>query len=469
MRYISTRNKARPSYFSEILLEGLAPDGGLYVPEKYPMLANTELSEMRALSYQEIAERILSKFIDDIESDDFQKMVGNTYTREVFGSEEIVPIKKLEDGLYLLGLSEGPTLAFKDIALQLLGRLFEYVLARKNESLNILGATSGDTGSAAEYAMRGRTGIRVFMLSPLGRMSEFQRKQMYTLQDPNIFNIAIEGTFDDCQDIVKAINEDSTFKKKFTIGAVNSINWARIATQIVYYFWAYARIAAKDKEISFAIPTGNFGNILAGYIAKRMGVPIRHLILATNENNVLEEFVRTGVYRPRKGSEVHATSSPSMDISKASNFERYIFDLVDRDPKRMVELWSDLKEKQQFTLARPEFARIAKGGFVAGSSTHADRVATIRLINEKYGALIDPHTADGVKVGLTYREKGIPLVCLETAQPTKFASIIKEAIGEEPPVPQGYRALLDLPERFETFDPEPERIKEFIQKHAGRA
>ena len=467
MRYISTRGEAKSKAFLEILLEGLAGDGGLYVPEAYIDIS-THLDAMKKMTYPTLAFSLLSKFVDDIPAEDLRKIVEETYTKQVFGSDEVVPITKLEEGLYLAGLSEGPTLAFKDVALQPLGRLFEFALAQKRETLNILGATSGDTGSAAEYAMRGRKGIKVFMLSPLGRMSEFQRRQMYTLQDPAIFNIAIRGTFDDCQDIVKALNEDAEFKKRYKIGSVNSINWARIAAQIVYYFWAYLHIArSNEEEVSFAIPTGNFGNILAGYIAKRMGLPLRRLILATNENNVLEEFVRIGRYRPRKGSEVDATSSPSMDISRASNFERYIFDLVNRDRKRMAALWNDLKGKGEFVLSSEEFSRVAADGFVAGSSTHADRIATIRMVKEKYRVLIDPHTADGMKVGLQNREKDVPLICLETAQPAKFAETIKEAIGKEPPVPEQLKRLADLPERFETFDPDSGLVKKYIAAHVS--
>lgn len=464
MRYISTRGKAELKGFSEILLEGLASDGGLYVPEEYGNISQY-LEEMRHMTYPELALSVLSKYADDIPAEDLHQIINDTYTKKNFGSDEIAPIKKLEENLYLLDLCQGPTLAFKDMALQFLGRLFEYELARKNQILNILGATSGDTGSSAEYAMRGRVGVNVFMLSPLGRTSEFQRKQMYTLRDKNIFNIAIRGTFDDCQDIVKAINADADFKMKYHLGAVNSINWARIAAQVVYYFWGYFRATKSDEEsVSFAVPTGNFGNILAGYVAKRMGLPIKHIVLATNENNVLEEFFKTGTYRPRKGKEVHATSSPSMDISKASNFERYVFDMVDRNAKRMSGLWSSLNEKGAFEISSGERERIVNDGFVAGSSTHADRLATIRSIYEKYNALIDPHTADGVNVGLEHREKDVPLICLETAQPAKFAATIREAINQEVEAPQKFKELAELPERFEVFEPDIEEIKAFIAR-----
>lgn len=465
MRYVSTRGGSEPRSFMAILLEGLAPDGGLYVPEEYPRISPAELKAMRQMKYPELAFAILSKFIDDIPSEDLRKIVDETYTKEVFGTEEIAPLKKLEENIYLLGLSEGPTLAFKDIALQFLGHVFEYALLKNGETLNILGATSGDTGSAAEYALRARKGVRVFMLSPFGRMSDFQRKQMYTLQDENIFNIAVKGTFDDCQDAVKSINEDAEFKKRYKLGAVNSINWARIAAQVVYYFWGYFRATSSNEtKVSFAVPTGNFGNILAGHVARRMGLPIRKLILATNENNVLEEFFKTGRYRSRTGSEVATTSSPSMDISKASNFERYVFDLVERDPARMQQLWSDLKGKGVFDISdSAEFSRLEKDGFVAGSSTHADRVETIGSIYKKYGVLIDPHTADGVTTGLKYRESGTPLICLETAQPAKFAETIRQAIGRDPELPEKYAKLAGSSERFATLDPDPKAIKAYIE------
>ena len=333
MRYVSTRGRMEPQRFCAILLEGLAPDGGLVVPEGYPHIALDELARWRRLPYAGLAYEVIRRYTDDIPEADLEGLLERTYTAQVFGSPEITPVKTLEPGLHLLALSNGPTLAFKDLAMQFLGQLFEYVLARTGAELNILGATSGDTGSAAEYAMRGKRGVRVFMLSPYGKMSPFQTAQMYSLQDPNIFNIGVRGVFDDCQDIVKAVSNDASFKARYRIGAVNSINWARIVAQVVYYFKGYLAVAPKVGDpVSFAVPSGNFGNIFAGYIARRMGLPIHKLILATNENDVLDEFFRTGRYRVRTGSEVEQTSSPSMDISKASNFERYVFDLVGRRP-----------------------------------------------------------------------------------------------------------------------------------------
>jgi threonine synthase len=364
VRYVSTRGDAPARSFSDILLEGLAPDGGLYLPEEFPRI---DLKSLRGRPYVDLAAGILSRYMDDVP--ELGRIVRATYTARVFGADEITPLRKLERGLYLLGLSNGPTLAFKDIALQLLGSLFERILEDRNESLNILGATSGDTGSAAEYAMRGKKGIRVFMLSPNARMSSFQRAQMFSLQDPNIHNLAVKGVFDDCQDLVKAVNADAAFKARNRIGAVNSINWARVAAQIVYYFKAYfAATQADSEQVDFAVPSGNFGNICAGYVARRMGLPIRRLILATNENSVLDEFFRTGRYRVRR--KVHETSSPSMDISKASNFERYVFDLVGREGARVRDLWRRLDQDGEFDLSRsPWFAAVRASGPSAWSTS----------------------------------------------------------------------------------------------------
>src|SRR5579864_865462 len=458
MRYVSTRGGAEPQPFTEILLEGLAPDGGLYLPESFPRVAAAELAALRGMDYRELAVTILSKFADDIPAADLRRLVDMSYTRENFGSDEIAPLKTLAPGLYLLGLSTGPSLAFKDIALQFLGNLFEYVLELRRDRLNILGATSGDTGSSAEYALRGKKNVRVFMLSPHGRMSAFQAAQMYSLQDANIFNIAVRGVFDDCQDIVKAISGDVEFKRRYHIGAVNSINWARIAAQVVYYFKGYFAVTRSNGEaVDFSVPSGNFGNIYAGHVARNMGLPIRNLVVATNENDVLNEFFCTGRYRVRKAAEVHATSSPSMDISKSSNFERYAYDLIGRDAKILRGLWGKLEREGVLDLSgTPYFRQVTETGFVSGSSTHADRLATIRRVWKDYGVMIDPHTADGVKVGLERREKGVPLVCMETAQQVKFAETIHEALGREPVRPAGFEGLERRPQRVEVIDADAE-------------
>jgi len=468
MRYVSTRGGMAPQPFTSILLEGLAPDGGLVVPEHYPRLTPAELAGLRALSYRELAFAILERYIDDIEPADLKAIIARTYTPAAFGSDEITPLATLEPGLHLLRLANGPTLAFKDIALQLLGNLFEHALAKDGARLNILGATSGDTGSSAEYALRSKRGIAVFMLSPRGRMSPFQTAQMFALSDPNVFNIAIEGVFDDCQEIVKAIAGDAAFKRRWRLGAVNSINWARVAAQIVYYFRGYFAATHDDQEeVAFAVPSGNFGNILAGYVARQMGLPIRRLILATNENDVLDEFFRTDRYRTRAAGDVVATSSPSMDISKASNFERFVFDLAGRNPDTVRELWKQLDQEGEFGVTGTTLAgELRASHFVSGRSTHADRIATIRSVAEKYGVVVDPHTADGIKVGLAHRETQVPLICLETALPVKFAATIREALGREPERPAAYRNLEALPQRCDVLPVDAGAVKAYIAEHA---
>jgi len=353
------------------------------------------------------------------------------------------------------------------MAMQLLGNLFEYVLEKRHESINILGATSGDTGSAAEYAMRGKHNVRVFMLSPHGRMSAFQRAQMYSLMDANIFNIAVTGMFDDAQDVVKAVANDAAFKARYKIGAVNSINWGRIAAQVIYYFKGYfAATRSNDELASFAVPSGNFGNICAGHIARTMGLPVARLVLATNENDVLDEFFRSGVYRPRSTAETHVTSSPSMDISKASNFERFVFDLVGRDPVMVRALWREIDAGGGFDLSRtPCWTELARFGFVSGRSTHADRLRTIREVWEKYGQMVDPHTADGIKVAQEWRQPGIAMVVLETAQPVKFAETLHEALGRDSERPSELMGIENLPQRVEIMPPDAEAIKRYLVEH----
>jgi threonine synthase len=470
MKYVSTRGDTTPRGFSDILLEGLAPDGGLYLPAAYPRIDAATLARWRGLSYADLAFEILSQYIDDIPAGDLRRLVHATYTEAVFGTPEIVPLERLADGLLIEQLSNGPTLAFKDMAMQLLGRLFEYELGRRGEQLNILGATSGDTGSAAEYAMRGKKGIRVFMLSPHGRMSPFQQAQMFSLQDANIHNLAVEGVFDDCQDIVKAVSNDLAFKRRHRIGTVNSINWARLLAQVVYYFAGYFHATrSNDAQVSFAVPSGNFGNVCAGHVARMMGLPIDRLVVATNENDVLDEFFRTGTYRPRATAETHETSSPSMDISKASNFERFVFDLLGRDGVRTRALFADtIARDGGFTLTPDEFARIAGYGFVSGRSTHADRLRTIRETWQGSGVMIDTHTADGVKVARELRRPAETMVVLETALPAKFAATLVEALGPEappPPRPAALQGLESLPRRFTVVPADAARIKAYIEEH----
>ena len=471
MNYLSTRGAPERKRFCEILLEGLAPDGGLYLPEFYPQVDDATLSRWRGLSYADLAFEILSLYIDDIPADDLRAICRKTYTPAVFGTEEIVPLKKLEDGLYLEALSNGPTLAFKDMAMQLLGNLFEYELGRRGEELNILGATSGDTGSAAEYAMRGKKGVRVFMTSPYGRMSPFQQAQMFSLQDANIHNLAVKGVFDDCQDIVKAVSNDLAFKRKYRIGTVNSINWARLMAQVVYYFAGYFQATQRSTErVSFTVPSGNFGNVCAGHVARMMGLPIAQLVVATNENDVLDEFFRTGVYRVRGSADTFETSSPSMDISKASNFERFVFDLLGRDGVRVKALFAEhLGQKGQFDLSHdPVFPQAyAQYGFVSGKSTHAQRLTTIRATFERFGVMIDTHTADGVKVAREHVQAGVPMIVLETALPIKFASTIVEALGREPVRPAKFEGIENLPKRVTVVPADVQAVKDYIAHHCA--
>lgn len=480
MKYLSSRGHADRKQFCEILLEGLAPDGGLYLPETYPQVDAATLEKWRAVyrdsGYADLAFEVLSLYIDDIPAADLKALCRKTYTEAVFGTPEIVPLRQLEPGLYLEALSNGPTLAFKDMAMQLLGNLFEYELARRGEELNILGATSGDTGSAAEYAMRGKKGVRVFMTSPQGRMSPFQQAQMFSLQDANIHNIAIEGVFDDCQDIVKAVSNDLDFKRKYKIGTVNSINWARLLAQVVYYFAGYFQATqastgsarTEGQKVRFTVPSGNFGNVCAGHVARMMGLPIDKLVVATNENDVLDEFFRTGVYRVRASADTHETSSPSMDISKASNFERFVFDLLGRDAARVADLFgAQLSTQGRFDLSGDAVFQSAAQhyGFASGKSTHADRLDTIRDTWKRFGTMIDTHTADGLKVAREHLSAGVPMIVLETALPIKFAATIEEALGQLPPRPARFEGIEALPKRVQLMPADVVAVKAYIASH----
>lgn len=496
MQYVSTRadvsaaevsSQPSPARFSDILLGGLAPDGGLYLPSEYPQVTGAELDAWRKLPYADLAFAILSKFATDIPEADLKALAHKTYTADVYrnaregeNAADITPLRVLEEGdgrkLVLQALSNGPTLAFKDMAMQLLGNLFEYALAKQDAQLNIFGATSGDTGSAAEYAMRGKRGIRVFMLSPHKKMSAFQTAQMFSLQDPNILNIAVEGVFDDCQDMVKAVSNDLEFKARYKIGTVNSINWARVVAQVVYYFRGYlAATTSNDQKVSFTVPSGNFGNICAGHIARMMGLPIDKLVVATNENDVLDEFFRTGIYRVRKSAETYHTSSPSMDISKASNFERFIYDLVGRDPARVKALFTKVESDGGFDLSGgpgsdgDEFAKVVQYGFKSGKSTHADRLQTIRDVADDYGIVIDTHTADGIKVAKEHLEAGVPMIVLETALAAKFNETILEALGEDAERPAGFEDIESLPQKYTVMPPDVDKMKAYIAANVDAA
>lgn len=444
MKYVSTRGTGDLGRFSDVLLMGLAPDGGLAMPGRIPTFTAAELEGLRQLKYADLAFAVMRPFIDDIPEEDLKRLLKDTYRPDVFHSQDITPVTPLgNSGLYLLELSNGPSLAFKDMAMQFLGQVFEYVLEHRDERLNILGATSGDTGSAAEYAMLGKPRVNVFMLSPHGRMSAFQQAQMFSLNEPNIFNIAVEGVFDDCQDLVKEVNADAEFKARYDIGAVNSINWARVLAQAVYYFKAYFALGLPaGAEADFCVPSGNFGNVFAGYLAKKMGLPIGQLVVASNENDVLYEFFSTGAYHVRPGARVAKTSSPSMDIGKASNFERYLYLIAGENGEQTGAWWRAVGRGEPVSLSgTPHWDGVKASGFVAGRSTHADRLQTIRQTDQQFGRLIDPHTADGVLVAQQFQRPDVPMVCLETALPAKFEETVQEAVQRQPDRPERFRDI----------------------------
>jgi threonine synthase len=474
MRYISTRSGADSLSFNDVLLAGLAPDGGLYVPEEYPQITWKNILEMKGMSYQQIAFHVLKMYVgNDIHDTGLRMIVEDSYSSRLFGSTDITPIQPLGKGFGMLKLSNGPTLAFKDVALQLLANLMDYVLKERDEYLNILGATSGDTGSAAEEAVRGRERLRIFMLSPHGRMSRFQQMQMYGIDDPRVFNLVPDGNFDDCQAAVKLVNGDTAFKEKYSIGAVNSINWARIVAQVVYYVYAYSRVMTNGHDrMTVSVPSGNFGNALAAYVAGRMGLNIR-VVVATNENNVLAEYFETGHYRVRQGDEVQATQSPSMDIASASNFERYMFDQVGRSPEHIQGMWNQLSDTNEFHW---HHKRNPVNGvrFLTGSATDAEVTETIKQAFRQYGLIIDPHTAVALKVAWDkFDGDGLgPWLVTETAQAAKFSDAIETALGFPLQVPESCRHLMGGDEkitRIKETDPAAiaDVVKSFIEANVN--
>lgn len=472
MQFVSTRGGVIGSY-SEVVIGGLAGDGGLAVPDSVPRIDSGTLSAWRDLEYRDLACAVVGLFATDIATEDLRAICASAYAPEKFTSPRIVPVTELRDGFTLVGLSEGPTLAFKDIAMQFLAELMDYLLAKSGGVLNILAATSGDTGSSAEYAIRGRERISAFVLSPNGRMSEFQRAQMFSLTEPNIHNIVVDGVFDDCQTLLKELSEDAAFKQEHHLGAVNSINFGRISAQIAYYVWAWLRATDEvpadrrnEYEISVAVPSGNFGNVLSGHYARQMGVPIRKLIVATNENNVLDEFFKTGIYRPRDAAHTLVTSSPSMDVSKASNLERFIFDLLGRDPRRLSAYWAELAERGEIDLSAEQTRFLDEFGIVSGTSTHEDRIETIRTVFASTGTVIDPHTADGYGVARSYDEAGVPMLVLETAKPAKFTEVIEEALEQPADLDEDQRAMLGKEQRMTRMPVDSGLLRSFIAERA---
>ncbi|MEK9657631.1 MAG: threonine synthase [bacterium] len=464
MKYFSTRSTARPAVsFSDVLLAGLAPDGGLYVPDGYPELSKHALRDMSELAYADLAYACLLPYVgDDFCKEALKQIVEATYCQEVFPDQAVTPVESLYGSLYLQDLSQGPSLAFKDLALQFLGRSMDYLLGKADQCLTILGASSGDTVSAAEQALRSKSRIKVVMLTPKTGMSSFQRAQAGSILDENIFNVSIGGPFDLCQDLVKALNRDAAFKKEMFLGAVNSINWGRIVAQLVYYFKGYFSVVKTVGDpCDVVVPSGNFGNILAGYIAKRMGLPLRRLIVATNENTVLDRFFKEGVYQK---TDVQVTSSPSMDISKASNLERFFFDLAGRDAGILAGWMEAFEGSDHVDLGDSLRDKARDYGFYSGTSTHCERQRVIKAIYERCGRIIDPHTAAAIKVAQDYREDDVPMICMETAKPCKFEDAVEEALGFLPDRPAGFEGIEDAEQRFYDVEASEDALKTFIKK-----
>ncbi len=461
MKYCSTRGQVKGISFSDAVMMGLADDGGLLLPEKIPVLEKDELAAMASLPYPELAFQVISRFATDIPATDLKKLIDQSYSS--FNHPETTPLVK-QDDLYILELFHGPTLAFKDVALQFLGNLFEYLLEKSGQRMNIIGATSGDTGSAAIYGVRGRNNINIFILHPKGRVSPIQELQMTTVTDANVFNLAINGTFDDAQSIVKEIFGNLEYKEHHALGAVNSINWARVLAQVVYYFYAWFKVSAETgcKEIEVSVPTGNFGDIFAGYIAREMGVPIRQLILATNANNILSRFVTNGDY---SSADVHQSLSPSMDIQVSSNFERYLYYLLDNDANQVCTAMADFKQSGQLKFS-PEQLERTQQTFSAASINDTETVATIKSFFAKTSYLLDPHTAVGIEAGRRNRSGDCPLVCLATAHPAKFGAAVEAAIGRQPELPTAFQGIDKLPKRLETIPADTAKVKAFVSKHA---
>ncbi|NIH72081.1 threonine synthase [Auritidibacter ignavus] len=471
MQYVSTRGGMDPASFSDILLEGLAPDGGLVMPTEIPVIDQVTIESWRELSYPQLAREVIGRYWTETPTNDLEQIVTAAYGDQ-FSSNHVVPRTQIGDNTWLLDLSQGPTLAFKDMAMQFLGEAIPYVLTERGETLNILGATSGDTGSAAEHAFAAKPNVAVFMLSPQGRMSAFQRAQMYSLTDQNIHNIVVDGVFDDCQHMVKQLNGDLPFKRANTLGTVNSINLGRLVAQCVYYFWGWLRASdehpGSTEPIDVTVPSGNFGNIFSGQLARLMGLPIRRLVLATNENDVLNEFFRTGVYTPRSAQQTVATSSPSMDISKASNLERLIYLVLGSDPIKLSGAFQALDDVGTLDLSRyqPRFAE--EFGMVSGASTHADRLTAIRQTWEHAHVLIDPHTADGVTIAEQYRDDSVPMLVLETAKPEKFSDTVVEAIGQAPELSEDLQNMLEREQHIIEIRDNVDQLRDYIAEHAVR-
>ena len=463
MKYISTRGGISPISFQEAVMMGLATDGGLLLPESLPKMPPETLESRATLSFQQLASEIFSLFISDISADQLDYLISRSY--DTFSHPEITPLVKKGD-FFIMELFHGPTLAFKDVALQFLGNVFEHILEKTGGKMNIVGATSGDTGSAAIYGVRGKDRINIFILHPYKRVSPIQELQMTTVTDPNVFNLAIKGTFDDGQGIVKSIFNDISFKERYHLGAVNSINWARILAQVVYYVYAWFKIKNETtiESIDFSVPTGNFGDIFAGYIAKNL-LPqgsIRKLILATNENNLLTRFVNHGDYSVSK---VVATSSPSMDIQVASNFERYLYYLYGCDPERTRKDLEQFSQSGRLNFAE-NLLHTIQADFASESVSEKETLSTIKQFYQEHNYLLDPHTAVGVNAAQKCHSENIPVVCLATAHPAKFGEAVIKAIGKAPDLPPGLQGLEDKESRCEVLEPDIKTVQDFIANNA---
>ena len=457
MKYISTRGKAPELGFEDVLLSGLANDGGLYIPKEWPKL---DYKELPTTSYSEQAAYVIYPFVKDFLSyEELNDIASQAYSH--FPSKEAIRLKEVEKGNYLLELFHGPTLAFKDFAMLLLAQFFETSLSKKNKSITILGATSGDTGSAAIEAFRNNKHCTVFILFPKGRVSEIQRKQMTTVDSTSIYPIEIDGTFDDCQNLVKHLFQNLEFKEEVSLGAINSINWARVAAQIVYYFSTFQQL--QSNRVSFSVPTGNFGDVLAGWVAKKMGLPIDKLIVATNDNDILDRAISNGDYFQE---EVKATTSPSMDIQISSNFERLLFESLDRDPEKLRNLFKELKENNGFKIDNDTLTYI-RNDFKSGKASEEKVKDTISRIHKASNIILDPHTAVGFYASASELNFDVPMVNLGTAHPAKFSKAVIDAIGFEPEIPDRLKNIINKKERFTQLENNSEALISFIRKHSN--
>jgi threonine synthase len=457
LRYISTRGAAPALAFDDVLLAGLARDGGLYVPEAWPVISAEELRALAGCDYATVALSVIRPFVDGrIDEASLARMLRETYAG--FGHAAVAPLKQLDQRTWLMELFHGPTIAFKDMALQLLGRLYDHVLGRRGQRVTIVGATSGDTGSAAIEAFRDRAAVDIFILHPLGRVSEVQRRQMTTVMSSNVFNIAVEGTFDDCQDLVKAMFNDLRFRDELNLSAVNSINWARIMAQMVYYVTATVALGAPDRAVSFAVPSGNFGNVYAGYGARAMGVPIDRLVVGSNRNDILTRFFTTG--RLEVG-EVHPTLSPSMDIQVSSNLERLLFDLYDRDGAALSQAMASFRRNGQLATSAARW-NMARAVFDAHRFDDRETLQAIAEVRRQTGELVDPHSAIGIAAAHAADAKG-PIVALATAHPAKFPDAVERATGIRPALPAHLADLLARPERVEVLPNDLNAVQGFVR------